>query len=292
MEWRREEKSQPFLGFEILIERFGPALYKARVRASPMGDTASVEIELRPLLRAVGLGPEEAGSEAERLDQPSLDPEDLGEALYHAVFVGRIAQAYRTSLVRARSSGSRLLIKLRFNEAPEAAALPWETLWDPDLRNNLAVARVLRVPEAPRPAELRQPLRILALLPFEQEGGLSGAGEWLQIQEQLTAWIDSGQVIAERVEPPTLPRLDEEIQRGCDVLHVVSHGRRGDPGQAGEIQVEGTAGQPLWVTGQRLSKALEPHPRPRLVVLSSCHGAGEKPSDPFEGLAQHLLARG
>ena len=56
---------------------------------------------------------------------------EVGEALFAAVFAERIYGRYTASVQEAARCGEPLRVVLRLR-APELAALPWETLFDPE----------------------------------------------------------------------------------------------------------------------------------------------------------------
>ena len=289
--------------FALSIERSGEQ-YRVRVIDSPLGPRAPVAIDFSRLERTLEREVTSQPSRGRDVRRRAREGDGLrreGEALYRAIFTGDVADTFRASLERARSRGKGLLVQLHFDEAPEISALPWEVLWDPTERiffadmADVPVVRGLSVAsQAATVAPAVPPLRILALLP-EPSGKpeLSGAAEWARIRRHLGDLIERGQVHVERVEPPTLTELGRRLQSaGCDVLHVVAHGAGGGDGTAGALQLETAGGGVDEVSGAELARALERQQPPRLVVLSACHGASAADDDAFDGLAQHLLARG
>ena len=57
--------------------------------------------------------------------------QDVGRRLFESAFTGSVASAYRTSMAVAAERGLSVQIALRLM-APGLAALPWETLYDPE----------------------------------------------------------------------------------------------------------------------------------------------------------------
>ena len=291
-----------FESFDLTIERIGQA-YRVEVTDSPAG--ARPPIPLDP----AHLDPDEITSAGDArltrdVRRAPVDRQDLrrvGERLFKAIFVDKVAEAFRTSVERARSKGVGLRIRLRLDRAAELATLPWEALWDPDERTFLAdqpdlpIVRDLSVTAGASPSDsTATPLRLLALLPEPRgETKLGGATEWSQIREHLAPLIDRGAVVADRLEPPTLEALGKRVEGApYHVLHVVAHGEPGGRGESGSLKLEDKTGGPDDVTGNELARALERRTAPRLVVLNACHGARAAVDDAFDGMAQHLLSRG
>lgn len=305
-----------FDAFDLSIEMAGDR-YLARVTASPVGARQPMEIDLsgvEPLAMRIGAGSDrdaaqEADAESEEVERdlrrPPADRDALrarGEKLFNAVFTGTVGECFRQSIERQRrSEGAGLLIHLHFDSAPELATLPWEALWDPKQRAFLAdlpdlpVSRGLTVPsEENPPGPAMPPLHLMALLP-EPSGDpkLTGEAEWEAICERLGSLIASGQLVAERVDPPSLGELGRRLKKvSCDVLHIVAHGGPGDSGAGGCLRLEDGSGGVDLVTGTDLARAFERRRPPRLIVLSACHGGRASTDDAFDGLAQHLLSRG
>src|SRR5262245_52777206 len=62
--------------------------------------------------------------------------QQIGRQLFEALFTGPVYGTYRASLGVAQERGTRLRVVLRL-AAPELAALPWETLFDPETETYL-----------------------------------------------------------------------------------------------------------------------------------------------------------
>lgn len=291
-----------FESFDLTIERIGD-VYRAEVTRSPVGPRPPIPVDLSYLEPDEPRPARESKLTRDVWRQPvgRKDLRRAGERLFRAVFVGKVAEAFRASIERVRSHGHGLRIRLRLDRAAELATLPWEALWDPDARAFLAdqpdlpIVRDLSVTGAtPAPASAAKPFRLLALFPEPPGlGKLGGGAEWQRIREHLAPLIAQGVVVADPLEPPTLEELGNRIERAhYHVLHVVAHGEPGDRGTGGVLKLEDGTGGPDDVTGIELTRALERRTPPRLVVLNTCHGARSAVDDAFDGMAQHLLSRG
>lgn len=296
-----------FESFELEIQKEADG-YKARVASSPVTKTSAIPVGL------CSFDPKALDDRAERGDTAARgaetrharsvvrEPADLrawGKDLFRATFPGELRQVLESSIQKVRSEGKGLRICLRLDEAPELAALPWETLglddgeFGGDL--DLLVARTLNVRRNRRRRSQteRKKVRMLGLLPRPQgEEELSGAKEWQNLQ-RLLARAGAGALETRRVDPPTLENLGREIDRApCHILHVVAHGEPGEPGTSGSLLLESATGEVDVVGGLQLRQALASREPPRLVVLNACFGAAACSDDAFDGLAQSLLRAG
>ena len=214
-----------FESFDISIERIRE-IYRISVTKSPVGPRPPIEIDPAGL---DGGSPQNSGESTElsrdvrRRPRDREDLQQLGERLFIAVFVDAIKAAFRTSVERTTNRDVGLRVCLQLNRAPELATLPWEALWDPEGgvfladQPNLSVVRTLDISaEALKLTSAAAPLKVLALLPEPRgERNLSGAAEWQEIQKHLEPLVETGEVGAERVEPPTLDRLGQQPRRGA-----------------------------------------------------------------------------
>ena len=77
------------------------------------------------------------------------------------------AELYRSSSAVAAERGEALRLVLRLN-APELAALPWESMFDPVTSSYVSrrepLVRRVPVASSPPPLKVQLPLRILALI--------------------------------------------------------------------------------------------------------------------------------
>ncbi len=113
--------------FDLLIEAANGA-YRARVLNSPAGQASAsfappfTPDELATFLARVGRRGPIAGS--------AVKPEDMvkqfGGRLFDAAFTGEVLMSYRRSRDRVDGLDKGLRIRLRLNEVPDLADLPWE----------------------------------------------------------------------------------------------------------------------------------------------------------------------
>jgi hypothetical protein len=87
----------------------------------------------------------------------------------------------------------------------------------------------------------------------------------------------------------TLVEIEEHLQDGHhDILHITAHGGIYEKGQ-GYLCLEDTWGKLQKVTGSQLANTLKQCPTPKIVILSVCHSAGDKPNPDFIPVARALF---
>jgi hypothetical protein len=131
-----------YLDFELSIQHEGEG-YRSRVLKAPAGEASGVfsppfsDLEIDNFLLRIG-GRRRV---MRRIDSPEArTAKSFGERLFRAAFPEEVRDCLRVSLDSAESQGTGLRIRLRLNEVPELAELPWEYLWDPSHRRFLALS--------------------------------------------------------------------------------------------------------------------------------------------------------
>ena len=201
----------------------------------------------------------------------------------------------------ATEQAGGLRLRLRLNDAPAIAGLPWELLYDARTNNFLAqsertpLVRFLDVPQVPRPIAVDGPLRVLAIIssPIDLEE-LDVEAEWAPDPGGPRApRIDAGLVVAR-------PAAERDPRRarapGCagiaDARHPLHRPRRLRRPALREgviyFQDQARAAQPR--SPRRCSGPyLRDHDPLRMVVLNACRSARTDAVDPFGGMAQGLV---
>jgi formylglycine-generating enzyme required for sulfatase activity len=285
-----------YLDFELEIERVGKGRkYRARVRKAPAGRGArtrnlvlpSLE-ELDDLRNALGTVRSGGASRNLRIDAPSQDSSaDFGRRLFLSIFKGEVLESWRSSLFRAPSG---LRLRLSLDNDPHLLSVPWELLFDPELKEFIAttipVVRTLDAPMAHQRALAGPgPLRILTILSSPSDyTALDTRQEWSVLDRAF------GDSVELRSIPPMLDKIDQALQsEEWHVLHFVGHGSSDEEG--GSLVLEDGQRSSRPIDHLKLSKFLG-HPALRLVVLNACYGGVPGSSDPFSGVAQSLLRKG
>jgi hypothetical protein len=297
-----------YLDFDVWIDQKSEGLYRVKAWSSAAGFEATAIFALPAVLVSGGLslagssalrgGPGTAGV-ADIADGASA--EQLGDALFRAVFQGELLKAFQGCLAKAQG-GPGLRIRLRLNDVPQLAGLPWEYLYDAEGRGFLAlsgrtpVVRYLEMSEGLDTLLVEPPLRILAVISTPQGyRELAEADEeWRRLAAVLEPLRRSGLIEVERLERPTAGALESRLRTGqpVHVLHFVGHGGFSELRGEGVLVFEDEAGKGVPVSGPSLAYLLQDHSSLRLAVLNACNGARTSHESPFAGTAQVLVQHG
>ena len=213
------------------------------------------------------------------------------------VFEGAVQVCLRNSLDEAERQGAGLRIRLRLNDVPELADLPWEYLYNPVLERflilsaNTPIVRYLELPQPVRPLTVKPPLRILVMI--ASPAGLPQLDtehEWATLKDALRSLERRRLIVLQPLEHATLEGVQEQLQREAyHVFHFIGHGGFDEESQNGVLLLEDGAGQARAVGGQELGAILHDCKSLRLAVLNVCEGARPSRTDPFGGTAQSLV---
>ena len=221
----------------------------------------------------------------------------LGNALFTTALEDhRVYSLYTTARGRAKERQRGLRLVLRFDDAPELAALPWELLCDGPyflaLDAETPIVRSIETTRPPEPVSGARPLRVLgtvADVPGLPE--LDIEREQRLVDQALAKVRERGDVELTWIDA-TFAGLDDELRRATDsgspyhVLHFIGHGIFDhDAGEGVVCFLDRN------VTGFELVQILGRH-GVRLVVLNSCEGARFDPRDPLSGVASALVHGG
>jgi hypothetical protein len=294
-----------YLDFDLWIDQKSEGLYRAKVWSGGAGFEATECFALPAALAGGQLCL--AGGGARRGGSSTVDelegagPEQAGDELFRAVFQGELLKAFQGCLAKARG-GPGLRIRLRLNDVPELAGLPWEYLYDAEGRGFLAlsgrtpVVRYLELSEGLGTLLVEPPLRILAVISTPQGyRELAEADEeWRRLVAALDPLLRSGLIEVERLERPTPAALESRLRTGTPVhvLHFVGHGGFSDLRGEGVLVFEDENGKGAPVSGPSLAYLLQDHPSLRLAVLNACNGARGSRENTFAGTAQVLVQHG
>jgi hypothetical protein len=123
-------RSIRYFDFDLLIEHTDePHEYEARVINAPSGEYAPVDfrspfsdLELENFLLKIG---RRRNSVRGLETQEGATVKEFGSRLFDSVFQGEVRIALATSLSETDSDDLGLRVRLRLNECPEIADLPW-----------------------------------------------------------------------------------------------------------------------------------------------------------------------
>jgi hypothetical protein len=294
-----------YLDFDIWIDQKSEGLYRAKAWSNAAGFEATEYFALPALLaggelRVTGSGSRRGGpGVAEAVD--GAGPEQAGDELFRAVFQGELLKAFQGCLAKAQG-GPGLRIRLRLNDVPQLAGLPWEYLYDAEGRGFLAlsgrtpVVRYLELSEGLGTLLVEPPLRILAVIstPKGYRALAEADEEWRRLVAALKPLLRKGLIEVERLERPTPEALEARLRDGkpVHVLHFVGHGGFSELRGEGVLVFEDEDGNGVPLGGPSLAYLLQDHPSLRLAVLNACNGARASNEDTFAGTAQVLVQRG
>lgn len=293
-----------YLDFDVWIDQRSEGLYRAKAWSGAAGFEATETFALPSSLasgrlRLAGSGALRGGLAAGGADSPSL--EQAGAELFRAVFQGELRKAFQGCLAKARE-GPGLRIRLRLNDVPQLAGLPWEYLYDAEGPGFLAlsartpVVRYLELSEGLGTLLVEPPLRVLAVIstPRGYRELAEADEEWKRLGAVLEPLLDRGLIEVERLERPTLEALESRLRTGqpVHVLHFVGHGGFSEIRGEGVLVLEDGQGNGVPVGGPSLAYLLQDHPSLRLAVLNACNGARASREDTFAGTAQALVQHG
>lgn len=289
--------------FDVVLTGAGGS-YEARVLGSPAGEgsTSFVFPFEQTLVENFVLKIGQPRRVRRRLGSPATVElmKSFGGDLFDAVFsgdTGRLLAASRDS-TRSRSVGLR--VRLRLQDVPELADVPWECLYDRRTNSFLClssltpVIRYLELPTSTPPLQVEQPVRILVVISDPSDVvALDVDAEWRIINQALEDLVAQGRVQVDRLPAATLSELKRWLRTNeAHVLHFVGHGAFDADYGAGVLAFENDEGTAEILSGEDLGVLLHDHLPLRLVVLNACEGARSDLADPFCGTAQRIVQQG
>jgi hypothetical protein len=293
-----------YLDFDVWIDQKSEGLYRAKAWSGSAGFEATECFTLPAVLAGgqlcfAGAGARRGGPGTDQM--AGAGPEQVGSELFRTVFQGELLKAFQGCLAKARG-GPGLRIRLRLNDVPELAGLPWEYLYDAEGRGFLAlsactpVVRYLELSEGLGTLLVEPPLRILAVISTPQGyRELAEADEeWRRLVAALEPLRRGGLIEVERLERPTPAALESRLRTGkpVHILHFVGHGGFSELRGEGVLVFEDENGKGAPVSGPSLAYLLQDHPSLRLAVLNACNGARGSRESTFAGTAQVLVQHG
>jgi hypothetical protein len=292
-----------YADFDVSVERSEGGGFRARVLDSPAGQATGEftmpfsDMEIENFLLRVG----RPTRGTRRLESPEMEAvRAFGGRLYDALFRGDLELSLRRSLDEAERTDRGLRIRLRLNEVPELANLPWEYLFNGRADRFLVlsawtpIVRYVDLPSSIEPLTVDGPIRILALISSPRDyPALDVDQEWDRCREALAPLIAEGSVAIDLVENATLLELQRTLRRNeYHVFHYVGHGGFDAAADDGVLVLEDGADRSRVVSGRDLGTILHDHRSLRLAVLNACEGARSSVDDPFSGVAQSLVRQG
>lgn len=239
----------------------------------------------------------------ERLDAAWPDVETYGKALGE-MLLGQHALAEAFAACRAAAQSNNRTLRLRLaitSDAPELHALHWETLYERQSDQPLALSEQLILVRGLssadwRPVTLRAKDKLRALVVIATPAGL------IKFQlapldvatEERAARAGLGTIPIVTLSASTeasLPTMIARLREGFDILYLVAHGALidGKP----YVFLDDGRGQAARIPGVELAASIaDLAAPPRLIVLASCQSAGDRGQNPLAALGPRLATAG
>ena len=226
---------------------------------------------------------------------------ELGGSLFEALFTGAVRDCYTRSVDQVmRDEGSGLRLRLRLQDVPELADLPWEFLRDAGQGRFLAqsaqtpLVRYMEMAQGVRPFVTALPLRILVMISAPVDvPALDLARERTRLEEALEPLRKRNKVEVTWLEDATLLALMRQLRNETyHIFQFVGHGAFDPKQDVGLLVLEGEGERAVPVEADKIGAFLRDHQSLRLAVLNSCEGARNSRTDPFAGVATNLVRLG
>ena len=281
-----------------------PGAWEVRVLRSAGADTASASFRLDvdtlitrlPFMDSTVLA---SAVPARRvLTEGETEIQRVGTELFAAVFSGEVEEAYRTSRAVAKERGESLQVRLRL-VAPTLAALPWESLYDPEagvyVCRKEPLIRQIPTTDAMEPLSLDPPLRVLAMVAAPSDlAAIDAKGERKRLETALGPHTARGRILVEWLDDVTWANVHEKLLSApWHVLHFVGHGSYDSSSDEGVLAFVGSDGRAEYVDASALADLLDQaEPTPRLVVINSCMSGTSSTDELYSGTAAALVNSG
>lgn len=226
---------------------------------------------------------------------------EFGGPLFEAVFGdGDMRHVLRTSKEQADIDGRGLRIRLRMNDTPELAELPWEYLYDASrkdffiLSSETPIVRFIELSDRTKPLELSPPMNVLVVIaaPTDQVA-LDTDREWAKINDALAPLVEAGQVTVDRLPDGRLDTFIDALPRkDYHVIHFIGHGEFDKSAGDGTLLFENADRKADRVPAEMLAQLLADKDSIRLMVLNACEGSYSSDATVFAGTAQSLVRKG
>lgn len=293
-----------YLDFDLILSGDGSA-FRAHVINSPAGQARTPFKEpfssqaLDAFFAQVGRAGGGPGANQPQSDEDAV--KTFGAQLFDAVFQGEVREVFRRSVDAADREQAGLRLKLRLDDAPTLADLPWEFLFDAGrkrflaLSNETPIVRFLELPERVQPLRIQPPLNILVMLAGPADyPALDLESEWQRMGAALKDLEQRGLVTLERIAETTTDALLSRLRNSkpYHLFHFIGHGEFAAGTGEGRIIFTDQQGNGRSVDGEILGALLHDVSSLRMVVLNACEGARASSKKPFAGVAQSLVQQG
>lgn len=268
---------------------------------SPQADGYPIEVAFDGRYQSYGRLPLEVASWI-----AESDPRRHGERLFQALVAD---ERLKADWAAAGGHSARRRIRLEIaKDAPELHTIPWELLREvsPDRPPQTLAADEdtpfsRRLPSRWKPGwkPAARPVRLLVAIAAPNGLAEKGLSPIDPIQEQAIiaealAQLPADDLVVRYVSAPvTLQRLEIELRKGCDILHILAHGVFNPNSREAALVLADAQNEIALVKDADLAEMLaRQQDPPALVFLASCQGATRSSFDAFSGLAPRLIDAG
>jgi hypothetical protein len=219
----------------------------------------------------------------------------VGSHLWTALMQSNVRDlwiAARADIEQGRVGGLRLRLDL---QPPPVAALPWESLYDPDrsvvfaAHPHFALVRVATIYRHVGPSRRLQvplPLCLLIAAPDDPSGVIDSRREIAEVCQIMSNLGPEYLQVEKLTGPFTITDLRIKLAKvKPTILHFIGHG---EPTGLWLWQ----RGRPILTPAQSLRAVMERSPSVKLAFLNSCLAARPAGPHPFGGVAAQLLQAG
>jgi hypothetical protein len=242
---------------------------------------------------------------------PGPSPAEDGERLFAWLLA---SDPFKTAWAEIRGQYPQRRVRLRLDaDVPELHTIPWELLRDAggttpqDLAATTATpfSRYLAGQWRPGSPILKRPVKILVAIANPENlsefnlAEVEPEKEWTLLAEAIGGLAE---VTLTRLEGScTLSALEEALQEGYHILHLVAHGQYSQRRDQTVLYLADETNQVALVNGEELAAMLtrqladvdaQREDKLRLVFLASCQTATNSPADAFRAVAPALVAAG
>lgn len=227
---------------------------------------------------------------------------EFGEDLFNSLIAGDVCKLYVKCVERAENMRKRTGLRIRLHiEDPELVRVPWEYLYDPDLRSFVAfydsspVIRYMDVLQSTKTPNVKLPLRLLCMISSPNDlPPLDVKHEKELVEKSLKPLRDERLIEITWLENnERFDDLQAYISRyEYHIFHFIGHGGFDYYASEGYICIPGNIGESIKVNAGLLTPLLRYQQRTlKLVFLNTCEGA-KVDEDIFSSLVGGFMANG